>query len=691
MTVEGRAASVGTDRDGWFAITAELGATLVFQSARFETGIALVTSERVDDVVLLLPSAEVIEIVAEAPPVVPGAARLDRGELQRVPGTGGDIVRALTVMPGVVNQQLPVGYSGVAIRGASPQDSKVFIDNFEVPILFHGIGFRAVTPVETIESLEFIPGGFDVAYGRASSGIVKLTTRRGGEERSQQAEVSLLDGGVLARGSAGTDTQYMLAVRRSTIDLVVPAVLPDDIDLSLTTVPRYWDGQVRVDHRLGDAWDLTLSGLATDDIFELVGSRDESASEKRFFNRTRFARVTANAHYHDGPWTADLALSGLQQQFVLELGAFQYIRLDKTELTPRVEVRRTVSDAAGLSNVVLRAGAEAPVGRWTADVRFPREPREGEPMDSEFDDRDISTSVTADLWTPNAAAWTALEADLQEETIRTTLGLRIDRFGRSGDTVVQPRGELAWRFATAWTARLSAGVFARPPEYQSELLARTARAERSLQTIAGLQWQPREGLRAQASLYYTDRWSLITTEDPLAGTLGNRGRGRSLGGEILTTLRQGPWFAWLAYSLSRSERIDRPGEATRLFSYDQPHSLNAAVSWQRGKWQLGGRFQVYSGLPYTPALGAVLDSDLNLYVPLYGDPNSERAQTHHQLDLRVDRTWQVGPVALTGFLDVQNVYANASIVSYLYSFDFSQRAAFRTLPIIPSLGVRGVF
>ena len=79
-------------------------------------------------------------------------------------------MRTLTAMPGVVNVQIPLGYSGVVIRGSSPQDSKVLIDDFEIPILFHPLGFRAIVPAESIQSLTFIPGGFDVAYGRSSSG-----------------------------------------------------------------------------------------------------------------------------------------------------------------------------------------------------------------------------------------------------------------------------------------------------------------------------------------------------------------------------------------------------------------------------------------------------------------------------------------------------------------------------------------
>ena len=32
---------------------------------------------------------------------------------------------------------------------------------------------------------------------------------------------------------------------------------------------------------------------------------------------------------------------------------------------------------------------------------------------------------------------------------------------------------------------------------------------------------------------------------------------------------------------------------------------NAAASWKHGRWTLGGRFQLYSGLPYTPTTGSI--------------------------------------------------------------------------------------
>ena len=146
----------------------------------------------------------------------------------------------------------------------------------------------------------------------------------------------------------------------------------------------------------------------------------------------------------------------------------------------------------------------------------------------------------------------------------------------------------------------------------------------------------------------------------------------------------------MAYSYSHSTRIDYPGAPERLFSYDQPHSLNAAASWKHGRWTLGGRFQLYSGLPYTPILGGILNSDTNSYIPIDGPVNSARAPMHNELDLRVDYATHPGPIQLTYFIDVQNVYLNESVVTYFYSYDYTQQAAFKSIPIIPSIGVRGV-
>src|SRR5690349_11984829 len=111
VSVDGGSATARTDRDGKFEITAPIGASLVIEHDGYDPALATAKATRLDDVVLLKAGSqdETIEISGEAPAAAPGAAVLERTELQRIPGTGNDVVRALTAMPGVVNLQIPLG------------------------------------------------------------------------------------------------------------------------------------------------------------------------------------------------------------------------------------------------------------------------------------------------------------------------------------------------------------------------------------------------------------------------------------------------------------------------------------------------------------------------------------------------------------------------------------------------------
>jgi hypothetical protein len=428
-----------------------------------------------------------------------------------------------------------------------------------------------------------------------------------------------------------------------------------------------------------------VSSLGSDDLLELFG--DKAANpDKRFYDRTRFVRLTGAARWHDGPWAATIATSGLLNQFEFDIGAKQFIRVSPNSETTRAELTHTDREWGGLQDVVLRAGAEALIGRANVDLALPHQPREGEPMPM-FNPDDTSVLFHGVVWAPDLAQWVSAAANFGP-SVRITAGARVDEFVRSSDVSVQPRAEAKIKVTPTTSLRLSVGSYRRPAENGEEWLHDELHPERATQMITGLEWQPSDALRVQGSVYYTDRRRLITRD--AMGVLGNWGKGESYGSELLTTYRGDPWFVWLSASLSRSQRIDYPGAPERLFTYDQPVSINAAASWKKGKWQLGARFQLYSGLPTTPVLGALFDSDANLYVPVYGAPNSERAPMHHQLDLRVDRSWHWGDVLMTFFLDVQNVYLNQSVAGYTYTYDYSQRLEFKSLPIIPSIGLRGV-
>jgi hypothetical protein len=183
---------------------------------------------------------------------------------------------------------------------------------------------------------------------------------------------------------------------------------------------------------------------------------------------------------------------------------------------------------------------------------------------------------------------------------------------------------------------------------------------------------------------------VIGTEQREAPQFVNEGQGRIYGGELSGQARwRNNGFAYLAYTLSRSERR-REGGDWRLFDTDQTHVLALAASQGLGRgWTVGMRFRLVSGNPTTPITGATYDVRTGVYLPTYGRTNSRRDPLFNQLDARVEKEWKLGPIKLATYLDVQNVYVAENPEGYRYSFDYSKREAVSGLALFPNLGLRG--
>src|SRR5207253_2977455 len=97
------------------------------------------------------------------------------------------------------------------------------------------------------------------------------------------------------------------------------------------------------------------------------------------YTRSRFLRLTTSALYHDGKWNGSVALSGLANQFVLDLGANQYIDVTTPSITARGELMRSEPNVAGLTDFAWRLGGEALITHSNVAIALPIEQREGEP------------------------------------------------------------------------------------------------------------------------------------------------------------------------------------------------------------------------------------------------------------------------------------------------------------------------
>jgi TonB family protein len=691
-----------TDDDGRFSVEAVPGQTvrLVVSSGEHEPCVR--------DVALPPPGAPPLEItctvarramsyetVIQAPREGEEVTRhtVTQTELTTVPGTLGDPLRVIQNLPGVARS--PYGLGLLLIRGASPQDSGVYIDGHRVPLLYHfAVGPSILTP-DLIDKIDFYPGGFGVRYGRATAGVVDVSTRTEPLRHAHgTADVDFLDSSAYFEGPLPGGTSGAVAARRSYVDALLPFVLPAS---EVVAAPAYWDYQARVTKTFGDGERVAVFAFGSSDTLKVVAS-DPDRGGINLGTTIMFHRVLATWSRAFGAWTSRLSPSY----------GYDYVRFNAGRI-----------QAGGSAHVFgLREDLTRPLGKslklvvgLDAELRFDGLDLQV-PLPPEYrtygrTDRPIMP-VQRSLANLGSAAYLELLWDVAEN-VRVVPGVRVDWFHYSATdlTSVDPRLVVRWVRTPRQAFKAGAGIFHQPPQPQ-QLDAEFGNPKLPLiwsdQYHFGIEQGFTNALSLDATLYYLRRHALPVGSsrqgaDGRIERYAGEGRGRSYGLELLLKHQvTANFFGWISYTLSRSEenvtlRGD-PMEAPGLWTptqFDQTHNLILVGSRRLGSWELGTRFRLVTGIPETPVVGGFYDADYNDWDPVNGPAGSIRRPTFHQLDARAERTWVFDTWRFSAYLEVQNVYNAENPEATIWDYRYRQSGPVRGLPFLPVLGIRGSF
>ena len=106
--------------------------------------------------------------------------------------------------------------------------------------------------------------------------------------------------------------------------------------------------------------------------------------------------------------------------------------------------------------------------------------------------------------------------------------------------------------------------------------------------------------------------------------------------------------------------------------FEQPHSLKWVMGYIFGKNNIGLRFEVNSGFPYTPIISSTSDNipGLERYSPVYGEPFSQRFPIDHRLDIRYTRTSIYKWGSIDWYIEIINVYFNRPPAQQTWNYNF---------------------
>ena len=619
----------------------------------------------------------------------PGQKTMTAADIDRVPGTTGDVLKSLSVMPGISS---PMDMSGeLFVRGGSAEENRFYFDRILLGYPYHFGGLTSTISSDIIDRVDVHAGGFGAQFGEAQAVIDIAPRQRSRDGFRGSADLNPLLSEWFVQSPMGESGSAYLAGRRSYADLIVPKIV--DIQ-QITAFPRFWDYQAGVETDLSERQHLRLTAFASQDFMQLFLSADDVSDDPEFAGKFHYRY---GFYGRGGTLTSDfggggrLLTTASQYGFDIDIGAGQgfFLRLEQDLNSLRQDGAFPLSESH-----TLEVGHELQTGDMATSGFFALPPDEGAP---EFD-----FAKEAERRADGKQRFTWLQGYAQDraelgERLTLSFGGRIGYFNLTDDVRVDPRVSLAYEWDAGPTIRAAWGVYRQSPE-PPEILSNWGNAElsstRATHYILELERQFSDELLIKAAGYYKQLDDLVT-RDPVAIYL-NQGDGFARGLELFAKYTPSDRFlGWLSYTRGLSERRDTPTSERRPFSFDQTHVATAAVSYEPSpKWDIGLKWQYATGLPYTPVLraDAVLNSDGEvIYEPVFGALNSERLEPFHRLDVRVARHFTIAGAPAQTYLEILNAYNRRNIFALEYSDDYTEQEPLYQLPMIPFIGVSTSF
>ena len=612
-------------------------------------------------------------------------------EINNLPGTQGDALKAIQNFPGVARP--PFGAGLLVIRGAAPADSRTYLGYHEIPQLFHFGALSSTFNSDILAQIDFLPGNFDSRFGDAIGGIINVNPRKGRRDGVHgYVDADLFDAGVLLEGKVGKGS-FALSGRRSYIDGVLKVAVPKDAGLGLTQAPRYYDYQALFDYPLGGG-EFSIRWFGSDDRFKLIATPPNDTADTGSNSAQTailFHRFDVIYRKQQGPWDFLITPSFNYQRLSGKFGNLFEFDFPNTGFSFRSEAARQLSE-----RFALRLGAELQAGRYNIDARAPGFPAAaGLGGTGVFNVGDLAQSYA----TPAMYATGTIQLG---ERFTLLPGVRTAYYAlQVKKATVDPRLRFMWQIGEDTTIKGGVGLYSQIPDLISlNPIWGNPRAsvERALHTSLGVAHTFSSiDLSLEVTGFYkyvfdrsTQSTQIIRAPDDTLRleNFANQGIGQIFGGEFL--LRKAltkKFFGWVSYTLMRSVVQEKPGAKYTPFAFNQPHILTVIAVYKlpRG-WQVGGRFRLVSGNPTTLYKDGVFNSEDGGHLNARGTQG--RLPTFHQLDLRVDKTFTYKRVLVNVYLDVINVYNHQNAEAIVYSYNLQQNTIQAGLPIIPSLGVR---
>ncbi|MEP0861032.1 MAG: TonB-dependent receptor [Ignavibacterium sp.] len=625
-------------------------------------------------------------------------------EIRRSPGGFEDVIRALSVLPGVA--QADAGRNDLIVRGGAPSENLYLVDGIEVPNINH-FGTQGATGgplsyinLDFVKETSFSTGGFPVLYGDKLSSVLKINLRNGRTDRiGGKATISASQFGLNAEGPLFNDkSSFIFSARRSYLDFIFKSA-------GFSFVPEYYDVLTKADYKLDNTNSFSfLFVSAFDNVNFFNDDADKRYDNSRILGSDQIQYFTGFSYqrlFSNGFMNLSIGRNYTDydtQQSDSLLNPIFKNKSKEEENNLRLDVVHKFS-----SVTEMNFGATAKLIEFDADILFPT-------FITSFGDSLPITSLSKSENFFKGASYLNFNFLLMKR-LTTNLGVRADYFNAiKNKFYFSPRFSASYMLTPITNLNFSTGIYYQTPSYIwliADEKNRELKNVRVNQYVLGFDHQLNEDALLKVEGFYKDYsdypTSLVRPYLVLANTgagfsgsddnfssfglepLVSNGYGKSRGVELSVQkkLSNTPYYGILSLTYSKTDFTSLDG-IERDGTYDQNWIFNLSGGYKIDKyWEVSTKFRFASGRPYTPFQ---LDGS-----QLVSDYNSRRLKSAHSLDIRVDKRWFFSGWTLITYVDIQNVYNRKNPSGIRWDRREQRIDESASIGILPSIGISAEF
>jgi hypothetical protein len=586
-----------------------------------------------------------------------GVEKLSAVEIKQMPALMGevDVIKAIQLLPGV--QTASEGGSGFSVRGGSPDQNLILIDNTTVYNASHLMGFFSIFNNDVLSGIDLYKGDMPLKYGGRLSSLLDVRTKNDHPERFEGVGgIGLISSRLTMEGPVGEKTSWLAGGRRSYADLFLK--LSSDESLRKSSV-YFYDFNAKVTHRFSNDDIVDVSGYYGKDNFGAepgdfhYGNGAASVSWRHVYSRMLSSRASFNVSNYD---------YGLQSK--LE-GAKATWESSITDYMLRLDMTHSISEmwnlTYGFSSILHRfkpgfAKMDASSGGESA-INYKVEG---------------SSAFEHGVYLSNEQKFS--------ETLSVKYGMRLSAFQNMGkgtvyhynddyrvmDSLVYKSGEIyntyvaleprlgfTWRFGENSSLK---GNYLHNAQFMQLANNSASGSPLDVWFPASPNIKPQvvdmfsvgyfrnlddNTYETSVELYYKNQKNVIDFAEHANLMLNKKlegevrtGKGEAYGAEFMVRKNKGRLTGFVNYTLSRSERtISGVNKGkTYLSPYDKTHNLNIVANYELSKKCSFSAIWVYAtGNPTTYPSGRFeVEGE---YFPIYSGRNEYRRPDYHRLDL----------------------------------------------------------